>query len=282
MISEKGTEIIRKLIRLCFATTAIVAAGAVTQEPSDPFPSLDLYLTCDDGFAQGLALWLASLGAVAFSEVTPTGYHLVTSDGVAIAIYIGLPLPLDAQSLFNRTTPESSPLERSLSDEWLRPAQFWRDLHLAAAAIGRGHTLSAHGGLELCRLHVINLYRLALAPSSASAGWHGADRTLGRHTLAGLKEWLVAPLDVRAQWQNGYRLATTYESLVLPLCERIDIRYPWAMRNLAFQRLEQVKPAHKALEEVGMPMVVPAPEPEPGRAPTGGLRLKGKIRRPNP
>jgi hypothetical protein len=282
MVSEKGTEFIRKLIRLCFATTEIVAAAAVTQEPSDLFPSLDLYLTCDDGFAPGLAPWLAPLGSVAFDEATPTGYQLVTFDGVAIAIFIGLPVPLGAQSLFDRRAPGATPVEEPLGDERLTPARFWHDLHRAAAAIGRGHTLSAHGGLELCRKHLINLYRLALAPSGAGAGWQEADRMLGHHIGAGLKEWLVAPLDVRAQWQNGYRLATTYESLVLPLCERIEISYPWPIRNLAFQRLEQVKPAHRALEDVGMPLVVPEPEPETGPAPTGGLRLKGKIRRPNP
>jgi hypothetical protein len=121
-------------------------------------------------------------------------------------------------------------------------AQFWTDLHQAVDAIGHEHPLTAHGRLERCRIALIDLYRLALSPGAPGGTYEGADSLPGGNkALDSLLDWLVAPLDLKAQWRCAHRLATTFEKLMLPLAERLGLAYPWTIRNLAFQRLDETR-----------------------------------------
>jgi hypothetical protein len=132
----------------------------------------------------------------------------------------------------------------SLSETTLpNAAQFWTDLHLATEAIGLAQPLTAHGRLERCRAALIDLYRLALSPGAPGAGFENAESLPGAaKVFDGLLEWLVTPLDPKAQWRCAQRLATTYEKLMLPLSERLHLDYPWPQRNLTFKRLDEIRP----------------------------------------
>jgi hypothetical protein len=154
---------------------------------------------------------------------------------------------------------------------------FWSALHRAAVAIGGQHPLEAHGELERCREALINLYRLALAPGNGQVGWEGADALPGAQALKSLHEWLVCPLQTRLQWHCACKLAAAYESMVLPLMERMGEPYPWAMRNRTFERLEQVRPDRGAQAIPALPIAKEEP-PEP----TGPVRIRIKRRRPAP
>lgn len=120
---------------------------------------------------------------------------------------------------------------------------FWYHLYRAATEIGRQHPFGAHSDLEHCRKALLDLYRMALAPGAVGRGWEHVDELPGAaKALAGLAEWLVCPLEVTALWRCAHRLGAAYESLVLPLLDRLGVVYPWAMRNLTFQLLDQVRP----------------------------------------
>lgn len=154
---------------------------------------------------------------------------------------------------------------------------FWSALYRAAGAIRRQQPLDAHGELERCREALINLYRLALAPDHGQVGWEGADTLPGAQALKSLHEWLVCPLQTRLQWHCACKLAATYESMVLPLMERMEEPYPWTMRNRAFEQLEQARPDRVAQA----PPVVPTVQEEPPE-PQGPARFRIKGRRPAP
>lgn len=162
-------------------------------------------------------------------------------------------------------------------------ARFWTDLHLAVEAIGLAQPLTAHGRLERCRAALIDLYRLALSPGAPGAGYEGAEALPGAgKVLEGLLEWLVAPLDPKAQWRCAHRLATTFEKLMLPLAERLQLDYPWPSRNLAFKRLDETRPdrATAAAEAPAVPRfaeLTNVPD-APSRVP-GPARFKLKSRR---
>lgn len=116
---------------------------------------------------------------------------------------------------------------------------FWRDLFRAARAIRREQTLTAHRWLFACGGRLLDVYRLALAPGTAGTGWEGADDVPGLPAaLERVRPALAAPLDLRAQRSAARRLAEAFEGLVLPLCERLGLAYPMALRSLAFQELD--------------------------------------------
>ncbi|MDF2629056.1 MAG: hypothetical protein K0R39_2887 [Symbiobacteriaceae bacterium] len=162
-------------------------------------------------------------------------------------------------------------------------SQFWLDLHHATEAIGQGQPFTAHGRLEPCRAALVGIYRLALSPGAPGAGYEAAESLPGAaKVLDNLLEWLVVPLDPRAQWRCAHRLATNFEKLMLPLSERLHIDYPWAIRNLTFKQLDEIRPDRltTAAEAPTVPRfadlanVPDAPQKTPGPA-----RFKLKSRR---
>lgn len=163
-------------------------------------------------------------------------------------------------------------------------AQFWTDLHQATEAIGQAQPLTAHGRLERCRAALIDLYRLALSPGAPGAGYEGAESLPGASKVfEGMLEWLVAPLDSKAQWRCAHRLATTFEKLMLPLAERLQLAYPWPIRNLTFKRLDETRPDRPATAAAEAPAVprfaeLTATPDAPPRSP-GPARFKLKTRR---
>jgi len=260
----EGSEFLQRLLRQCAANPAITLV-AVDGPHGGPFAELDLYL-------QG-ALPGDPPGEVAFSAPT----EIITTDGLTIRLRLDGPVPNGAQVLFDRGAPQPLPPQTEMPDL----GAFWRDLYLACAAIGRGQALTAHGRLERCREAVINIYRLALSPASPGAGWEGLEALPGADkVLEGLTGWLVQPLDLRAQWRCAFRLAETFEKLMLPLAERLQLPYPWAMRNLAFRRLDETRPDRAHGAEAAVPRLrdlANVPDP-PARS--GPVRLKVKLRRP--
>jgi hypothetical protein len=288
-----ATQSLERLIRLAAADpqiTAAYAGGALAREEADPFGELELYLVAPDGLQPDLLAWAAPLGETAHADLTPQGCRLVTPDGLAITIAVAERAEAftadGLKPLFNRGADGPTPSAPQLpGDLALSAGRFWDALYRAAAELGRERPFSAHGELERCRTMLVDLYRLALAPGRTGTGWAGADLLPGGgRILEGLVEWLVAPLDVKAQWRSAHRMAIAYEGLMLPLLERLGLPYPMAIRNLAFRRLDEVKPERRAEAEAraGLPEVPPAPpEAEAPPKPAGPVRVKvGKIRRP--
>lgn len=272
-MSSAGSAYLQALLRHTAADARITAAyvgGPLVMERPDRFPELDLYLIAPAGFAAELPAWLAPLGDAAHLDVTPGGCSLVTTDGLAVAVHV-IPgtaaLPKQGvKPVFDRGA-EPGEAVAGLS---LEPARFWHHLYLLGAAIGRGQPFTAHGELEACRLELLNLYRLALTPGAAGSGWTRIEDLPGAgRIIEGMTEWLVSPLEIWALWRCAHKLSTTYESLVLPLAERLGLDYPWAMRNLAFERLAREKPDRVAqAEEIARASARVQAAPEPTSAPS--------------
>lgn len=291
--AQHGTRFLEQLLRLTVATPEIMAAyvgGPLAVGAADPFAEVELWLVAPETFCGQLAGWVATLGETAFAGPSEDRFRLVTPDGLAVAIAVvdgpGAVPAEGVRTLFDRyglgePTGEfgSGP---ALTAEWVgqAAAAFWLDLYRAAASLGREQPLAAHGGLERCRVHLLDLYRLALTPGKPGTGWATADLLPSRQLLEGLREWLVCPLELQAQWKCAHRLATTYERLVLPLTERLGLSYPWALRSLAFARLDEVKPGRRPAGEPGVPTPEPPPAEEPPKAAPGPARFKVKARRP--
>lgn len=268
-----GAQFLQRLIRHAMATpgvTGVYVGGALAAGGADPFLELDLYLIVPGGL--DLAPWVGALGESAYAGITPTGCQAVTPDGLTVNVLLNQAPPAEAQTVLQTAAPA---ITEQVPGPGLDTPAFWNGLYQAAAALGRQQVFTAHGRLEQCRAALLDLYRLALTPGGSGAGWEGLDGLPGAGALDGLKEWLVAPLDLRAQWRSAHRMATTYERLVLPLTERLGLSYPWAMRNLAFERLDQIRP-DRPTAEVEIPK--PPADPEPPR--TGPAKFK--IRRRSP
>lgn len=287
--TTEGSHYLQALIRHAAADAAVEAAyvgGPLAAGGADPYGELELHLAAPAEFRAGLTGWLGGLGETALLEPTPAGCRVVTPDGLQIEIIVSDRVaPTGLQAVFQRNvgSAPTTPALEQVHDLALEAAACYGAIYRAAAALGRGLSLTAHGELEQARERLVNLYRLALSPGNPGRGWAGADRLPGgAKALAGVREWLVCPLELQAQWRCAHRLATTYESLVLPLTERLGLPYPWAMRNLVFHRLEQVKTAwaNAEAEARGEVPVTKAPEPapEPPPARTGPARFKVKSR----
>lgn len=281
-MSSHGSEFLQNLIRLLYATPAVSAAwigGDLARPGAALIERIDLYLVAAPGFSEGIRPWLAAAGPVAYSGPDEEGWRVVTPDGVEWLIHLRPPDRTGGlQPLFDRREAAEPPGEAGVPgiDLTAMAGRFWSDLLRAARALGAGEPFTAHGHLEECRRALVALYRLALAPGERGHGWQGADAVAG---LEPVREWLVAPLDLRAQWRSAHHLAAAYESLMLPLCQRLGLDYPMAMRNLAFQRLDQARPDRA--REVAPPAGRAAEGSAPAGPPQGRLRVaKGRIRRP--
>jgi hypothetical protein len=280
MTTTGGSQYLQQLIRRTAAEPAVMAAyagGALATGGTDPFAELDLYLQlAGDVPPPAWAEWLGALGETAFTGPVAGGWRVITPDGLSIRLIVGGAVPAGAQPVFDRTGAEPPAAAAApLPDLAAAAARFWHDLYQALAAIGREQLFTAHGHLERSRAGLLAIYRLALAPGRPGTGWEGLETLPGAAALDSLKEWLVAPLELRAQWRCAHKLATAYESLTLPLLERLGAPYPWAMRNLVFQRIDQVRPDRPRVEAQLPPM---APDPEPPQAPAGPARFKIKRR----
>ena len=214
--SSQDTRYLEQLLRLAAATPAVTAAyvgGPLAAGEADPFAEVELWLVAPAAFGQGLGEWLAPLGETAFAGPSGDRFRVVTPGGLAVALAVvagaeAVAAP-GARVLFERTgAGAASHAAAPPADIWQAAATFWSDLYRAAAALGREQPLAAHGELERCRAHLLDLYRLALAPGKPGSGWAGADLLPSARLLDGLREWLVCPLELRAQWQCAHRLAT--------------------------------------------------------------------------
>jgi hypothetical protein len=279
-----STAFLQGLVRRLYAEESISAAylGSDLAQPSpEAIEQIDLYLAAAPGFREAMAAWLAPVGEVAYSGPDGEGWRVVTPDGVEWRFHFALPPPsAGLQPLFDRRAPAEAGAGPSPAIDLAQMAgRFWADLYRAARALGKEQPFTAHGHLEECRRALLNLYRLALAPGEEGQGWEGLESLPGvAPALEQVREWLVAPLDLRVQWRAAHRLAAAYESLMLPLCQRLGVAYPMKMRNLAFGRLDQARPGRGPEGEAPRP-AEPASEPS-APAPAGRLRVaKGRIRR---
>ncbi|MFZ5814518.1 MAG: hypothetical protein ACOY93_04370 [Bacillota bacterium] len=275
---------LQQLLRLLHADPAVRAAylgGDMARPAPEQIERVDLHLAAEPPFREALGERLAAAGETAYSGAEGDGWRAVTPDGVEWRFYLyapAEPFPAGLQPLFDRREGSAGGAGPAPGGSALdltgMAGRFWADLYRAARELGQGRCLAAHGYLEACRQALVDLYRLAAAPAELGRGWEGADQIAA---LAPVREWLVAPLELRAQWRCAHRLAAGYESLMLPLCQRLGLSYPMAMRNLAFGRLDQVRPDRA--EAGGRPE---PPPPEPVRPePSGRMRLaKGRIPRP--
>ncbi len=312
--SSPGAGYLERLVRRMAGEAEVRAAyagGPLAGGRADPYAELDLLLVASAAFRERLLGWMEPVGETAFLGAIPGGCRAITTDGLVINLKVaerreeadpgGMNVLFEREGA-TRAGEAAGPGGAAAGPEAVAPtaadpgaldreaASFWADLYRAAGAIGRGRVLSAHGLLEPCRARLLDLYRLALAPDRPGRGFAdaedvpGADRALER-----VLPWLVCPLEARAQWRCAHRLATTYESLMLPLCERLGLSYPYPMRNLAFQRLDAIKtrweaaraPIEQEAEQEGAPEGAGAKETgaaSGGPAAPEGSQRKGPAR----
>jgi hypothetical protein len=201
---------------------------------------VDLHVSAGPGLAPGLPAWTRTLPGCVYSGSEPHGWTLISGDGVEWRLHLQ-PAGGASGLADGRLHPAGDSPSSGWSEEDL-PAlagDFWRDLYRAARAIRQARPLTAHRWLFACGGRLIDLYRAALAPGSAGRGWEGAEEVPGLlSALERVRSALGAPLDVRDQRRAAHRLATAFEALVLPLCERLGVAYPMDLRNLAFAQLD--------------------------------------------
>lgn len=278
-----SAEFLQQLLRGLFTEPRVHAAylsGDLLEPSSQELDQMELHLAVERSFRRQIGEWLPKVGEVAYSGADNHGWTAVTPDGVEWRFHFyspDEPIPTEGtQRLFERRpTPRSlaaaEPRELDLAG---LAGRFWRDLYRAARALERDQVLTAHHWLQSCGGELIQLYRLALAPGTPGDGWEGADAIPGLPAaVEPVRDALVAPLEGRAQRWSAFRLATAYEGLMLPLCERLGVEYPMEMRNLAFQRLDRGRGSESKAsgpEHASLPKTVAS----------GRLRVvKGRIRR---
>lgn len=275
------------MIRLLQESPEVTAAYLRLLPESGAAPDLHLYVIAAPDWAARAGEWLDPLNEAALVDRRPEGWLLVSPEGEVVVITpVVTPPAAPHRPLFDRRRPGASApampqaAEPRPADPSREAACFWGDLYLALRAIGQNWSLTAHGDLERCRLRLVNLYRLALSPAEPGDGWAGVEGLEGADALTGLVQWLVAPLDGRSQWRCAHRLAAAYESLTLPLVERLGLPYPWAMRNLAFKRLDETRPDRGPAPPAGVETLRDlADRPDPV-APAGPARFRIKRRGP--
>ncbi|HYF91244.1 MAG TPA: hypothetical protein VD969_03250 [Symbiobacteriaceae bacterium] len=267
----EGSQYLQRLIRQAAATPSVLAAAVAGPAEGDRFAELALYLAVDRGLPEG---WTAPAGAAAYAGAE----QIITEDGLTIRLRVNEPFPPGAQPLFDRRVATAAPEAPVLPDLESAAARFWSDLYGAGAAIGRAQPFTVHGRLERCRAALLDIYRLALRPDGPGAGWEGAEALPGAaRVLDPVQEWLVQPLDLRAQWRCAYKLAEAYEKLMLPLAERLGLAYPWTMRNLAFRRLDEIRPDRGGAPNTTVPRLrdtADEPDPAPRRGGPGRFRVR--------
>lgn len=279
MQQSASTAYIVRLVQRASQTLEISAAyvlGGHGESPFEPGAEVGLWFIVPPGWAEGLEEWLRPLGEVCWWGREGERAMIIPPDGSVLTLTLAAEassVPPGAQAVFERGRPAAPPAPQEDPGRALQreAGQFWAWLTLALGAIGRQEVFAAHGRLERCRALLACLYRRALGRGYAGGAYDGLDG----EELAGLSDWLVAPLDYRAQWRCAARLAATYESLFLPLAERLSLEYPWAVRNLAFARLDEVRPDRGPSGEAPLPK---PPAAEPAARPAGPARFKIKRR----
>lgn len=289
-----SADFLQQLLRGLYAEPQVHAAylsGDLLEPAPRELDKMELHLAVEHAFRRQIGDWLPELGEVAYSGAEGHGWTAVTPDGVEWRFHLYAPdepIPAEGmQQLFDRgPAPRApAPTEPHELDLAGLAGRFWRDLYRAARAIERDRPLTAHHWLHACGGGLIQLYRLALAPSTPGEGWEGADAIPGlAGALEPVREALSVPLESRAQRRSAYRLATAYEGLMLPLCERLGVVYPMGMRNLAFQRLDQGRAKEGAAQGADQSATLSAGGPAPASLPktvaSGRLRVvKGRLRR---
>lgn len=247
-MSNPGPALLRSLIsqgQQDPAVEGLWVGGSALLAPEEPFLTLHLIYAAPSLPAvagEGIAL-LRSIDG---------GLQVVTEDGLDFTIRLLAPGEEPSPAAFRQVKRPAgeAPVEPSSPAlaEYLATmgAAFWGDLYRATAAIGQGELFTAHGHLERCRGALLALYRLA--GGDLGTGWFEAEARLGAQLQHELGEWLVVGLQVEEQWRNAYRLAQRFESLMLPLAERLKLEYPWKMRTLVFDRVGKAKPGALAEE----------------------------------
>lgn len=242
-MSNPGPALLRALIAGAQQDPGVAGlwvGGSALLAPEEPFLTLHLIYAAE-------RLPAVEWEGIALCRAVDDGLQVVTADGLDFTLRLLAPGEEVPAAQFRQVkgvvgaSGGGVPSNPDLGTELARMgAGFFGDLYRALAAIGQGEPLSAHHYLERCRGALLALYRLAAG--DAGSGWNGAEGPLGAGLVQELSSWLVAPLVLEEQWRNGYRLAQRFESLFLPLAERLGLDYPWQMRTLAFDRLGKAKP----------------------------------------
>lgn len=254
-MSNPGPALLRALIakgQQDPAVDGLWVGGSALLAPEEPFLTLHLVYGAPSLPAvagEGIALYRPVDG----------GIQVVTEDGLDFTIRLlgrGEELSAAAFRVVKRPSggavgspaaPGADAGAATLTDHLAAMgAAFWGDLYRGLAAIGQGEAFTAHGYLERCRSALLALYRLA--GGDLGTGWFAAEARLGAQLQQELGEWLVVGLQAEPQWRNAYRLAQRFESLMLPLAERLKLEYPWKMRTLVFDRVGKAKPGAVAEE----------------------------------
>ncbi|HLO04062.1 MAG TPA: hypothetical protein VK191_13210 [Symbiobacteriaceae bacterium] len=252
-MSNPGPALLRSLIAKAQqepAVDGLWVGGSALIAPDEPFVTLQLIYAAP-------ALPAVVGEGIALARPVDGGLQVVTEDGLDFTLRLLAPGEEPSLTAFRQVkrpagrpagvTPTPEPASPSLSEHLIAMgAAFWGDLYRATAAVGQGEPFTAHGHLERCRGALLALYRLA--GGDLGTGWFAAEARLGAQLQQELGEWLVAPLAAEPQWRNAYRLAQRFESLMLPLAEKLKLDYPWKMRTLAFDRLGKAKPGAAAEE----------------------------------
>lgn len=264
-MSNPGPALLRSLIsqgQKDPAVDGLWVGGSALLAPEEPFLTLHLVFGAPSLPAvagEGIALLRSVDGGLQVvtedgldftlrllapgEEFSPSAFRVVKRPGRGAVDGPAAP-GAGASSTPSLTAPSA---DSSLTDHLAAMGtDFWGDLYRGLAAIGQGEPFTAHGYLERCRSALLALYRLA--GGDLGSGWFAAEAPLGAQLRQELGEWLVVGLQAEAQWQNAYRLAQRFESLMLPLAERLKLAYPWKMRTLVFDRVGKAKPGAVAEE----------------------------------
>ncbi|MFO7273554.1 MAG: hypothetical protein DIU55_001650 [Bacillota bacterium] len=234
------------------AVLAVYVDRSSSEPDSGEVHEVTLHLAVEGAFAQGVGAWASALPDVIYSGPEPHGWTVITADGVEwrLCLCAGADVPAGLEPVFDRREPRGGPAAppkaagaaqggAAVPDLAALVGAFWRDLYRAGRAIRAGRTLTAHHWLFTCGGHLIDLYRLALQPDSPGRGWVGADEVPGlARALEPVRPFLSAALEGRSQRRAAHKLAEAFEGLVLPLCQRLGLAYPMALRTLAFRSLE--------------------------------------------
>jgi len=231
MSAEFLQQLLQRLRQEPAVTDISVAEGQSGASETD---RVDLHVSVGPDLAPGLPAWTRTLPGCVYSGVEPHGWTLISGDGVEWRLHLRI-----GSAGGEAASGSAARAGWAEGDLAALAGDFWRDLYRAGRAIRQARPLTAHRWLFACGGRLVGLYRTALSPGSPGEGWEGAEEVPGLlSALEPVRAALCAPLDVMEQRRAAHRLATAFEGLMLPLCEKLGVAYPMALRNLAFGQLD--------------------------------------------
>jgi predicted nucleotidyltransferase len=256
MDESRVQEALERFIAAAQADERIVAVllyGSHAAGTADEFSDLDLGVVTADGrldevMGEREAL-IRAIGEPLFLDDfgNPANVHAILAGGQVVELIFSSASELEVEGPY-RVLLDKAGLEPKAKVEEAAPSAeevrrlvcaFWHDVEHVATALGRGHLLWAHGGLEQLRATCLRLARLrAGADREDDEPYWKVDEALDPPIRAAVLATIVPPEPAQMR-DAALALVRLYQSLAEPMASQHGFAYPSELDALVTERLRR-------------------------------------------